>query len=95
MTLPQIGTVSAGILSVVGMLVLRKVCLPFDGYRALIWSAMGVGLLGCFLLLGPWFDLRIAQRVSFLVMAALMIAALGVFTAMQALFRRLDKKFGR
>jgi len=96
-TLPMtdMHTICTVILAVVGMLVLRKVCLPFDGYRTVIWSAMGVGLIGCFLLLGPWFDLRITQPVSFLVMAALMLAALGVFTAMQALFRRLDKKFGR
>ena len=96
-TLPMtdMHTVCTAILAVVGMLVLYQVCRPFDRFRTVIWSAMGIGLIGCFLLLGPWFDLSITDTTSYLVLAALMLAALGVFIAIQSLFRRIDKLFMR
>ncbi len=88
-------TVCTAILAVVGMLVLYRVCRPFGLFRKLLWCAMGIGLVGCFLLLGPWFELYITQPVSYLVMAAMMISALGVFVAMQALFRWIDRLLRR
>ena len=83
------------ILAVVGMLVLHRVCRPFDTFRKLLWAAMGVGLLGCFLLIGKWFDLFITEPAAYLVLAALAIAALGVFAAMQALFKWIDRLLRR
>lgn len=88
-------TVCTAILAVVGMLVLHHVCRPFGLFRKILWGAMGFGLVGCFLLLGPWFELYITEPASYLVMAAMMIGALGVFVAMQALFRWIDRLCGR
>ena len=88
-------TVCTAILAVVGMLVLHRVCRPFATFRRILWGAMGIGLVGCFLLLGQWFDLYITEPAAYLAMAALMIGALGVFAAMQALFRWIDRLRGR
>ncbi|MBQ3159589.1 MAG: hypothetical protein IJC00_03930, partial [Clostridia bacterium] len=41
-------------------------------------DVLGIGLLGCFLLIGKWFDLFITEPAAYLVLAALAIAALGV-----------------
>ena len=84
-------TVCTTILAVVGMLVLYRLCRPFNWFRRVLWLAMGVGLIGCFLVLGPWFDLYIATPVSYLVLAVMMTAAIGMFVVIQALFRWMDK----
>ena len=84
-------TVCTAILAVVGMLVLFGVCKPFDLYRKFIWGAMGAGLVGCFLLLGRWFELYITDPRAYLVLCAMMLIALGVFILMQAIFRWADK----
>ena len=84
-------TVCTAILAVVGMLVLYRICRPFNLFRKILWCVMAAALIGCFLILGPYFDLRITETVSYLVLAAMMLAALGVFTAIQALFRWIDK----
>ena len=96
-TLPvtDMHTVCTAILAVVGMLVLYRVCRPFDTFRRFLWAAMGIGLLGCFLLIGKWFDLFITEPAAYLVLAALAIAALGVFAAMQALFKWIDRLLRR
>lgn len=84
-------TVCTAILAVVGMLVLYRLCRPFNWFRKVLWLAMGVGLVGCFLVLGPWFDLYITTPVSYLVLAVMMTAAIGMFVVIQALFRWTDK----
>ena len=88
-------TVCTAILAVVGMAVLHRVCSPFGPFRRILWACMAIGLMGCFLLLGPWFDLSITQSTSYLVLISMMLAALGVFVAMQALFRWTDKLLRR
>ena len=87
-TLPQeqISTVCAAILAVVGMLVLYQTCKPFGKFRKLIWWAMAVGLVGCFTLLGSFFELRASLPSVQLVMAVLLIMTPTVFFAMQRTF---------
>jgi cation-transporting ATPase E len=91
-TLPMtdIHTVCTAILGVVGMSVLYRVCRPFDTFRKLLWGAMGLGLVGCFLVLGKPFGFAITTPLSFVLLGAMGLVALGVFAAVLALFRRLD-----
>ena len=86
LTLPQIGTVSAGILAVVGMLVLWQVCRPFDLWRRIIWIAMGLGLLGCFTLLGGFFQLQLGDSQTMLPMGTLLLMTPTVFLGVQWCF---------
>ncbi len=81
-----IATVCAGILSVVGMMVLFQVCKPFGRFRKIIWTAMLVGLIGCFTLLGQVFELRTGSIETKLVMGTLLLMTPTVFFAMQRLF---------
>ena len=82
----QISTVCTAILATVGMLVLYQTCRPFGKFRAFIWWAMAVGLVGCFTLLGGLFDLQISLPRVQMVMAALLVATPAVFFAMQWAF---------
>jgi cation-transporting ATPase E len=82
----QISAVCTAILAAVGMLVLYQTCRPFGKFRAFIWWAMAVGLVGCFTLLGGLFDLQISLPRVQMVMAALLVATPAVFFAMQWAF---------
>ena len=79
-------TVCAGILAVVGMMVLFQVCKPFGRFRKVIWCAMGLGLVLCFTVLGQVFELRTGSMETKLVMATLLLMTPTVFFAMQRLF---------
>ncbi len=81
-----IATVCAGILAVVGMMVLFQVCKPFERFRRLIWTAMLVGLVVCFTLLGQIFELRTGSVETRLLMGTLLLMTPTVFFAMQRLF---------
>ncbi len=80
-----IATVCAGILGVVGLLVLFQVCKPFDKFRKIIWGAMAVGLFACFTWLGTILELRTGGAGSTLVMVTLLIMTPTVFFAVQRL----------
>ncbi len=81
-----VATVCAGILAVVGLMVLFQVCKPFGTFRKIIWWAMAAGLVVCFTLLGPLFELRAATVESKLIMFTLLLMTPTVFFAMQRLF---------
>ena len=87
----QISTVCAAIVGVVGLLVLFQTCKPFDVFRKIIWAAMAVALIGCFTLLGSFFELRASLKSVQLVMATLLIMTPTVFFAMQRLFDLGDR----
>ena len=91
-TLPMtdIHTVCTAVLGVVGMSVLFLVCRPFGIFRKILWSAMGLGLVGCFLVLGKPFGFSITEPASFGILGAMAVVTLAIFAALQALFRRLD-----
>ncbi|MBQ8833573.1 MAG: HAD-IC family P-type ATPase [Oscillospiraceae bacterium] len=81
-----IATVCAGILAVVGMMVLFQVCKPFGTFRRIIWCAMLVCLVVCFTFLGQLFELRAGSTETKLVMVTLLLMTPTVFFAMQRLF---------
>lgn len=81
-----VATVCAGILAVVGLMVLFQVCKPFDRFRKVIWTAMLAGIIVCFTVLGSVFELRVATAASKLVMLTLLLMTPTVFFAMQRLF---------
>ena len=56
--------------------------------RKLLWSAMGLGLVGCFLVLGKFFGFAITAPASLGILGAMAAFALGIFAALQLLFRR-------
>ena len=89
--LAPISTVCAALLGVVGLLVLFQVCKPFDKFRRIIWWAMGIGLLGCFTLLGGILELRTGSVQIRLVMWTLLIMTPTVFFAFQRLFDMGDR----
>ena len=93
--LGQIGTVSAGILAVVGMLVLWRVCRPFDLWRRIIWIAMGVGLLGCFTLLGEFFQLQLGDNKTLLPLGTLLLMTPTVFFGVQWVFDWCERQIVR
>ena len=91
----QISAVCAAILGVVGLLVLCQTCKPFDKFRRLVWWAMAIALLGCFTLLGSFFELQAGQVSVKLVMAVLLIMTPTVFFAIQRVFDWGDKVVAR
>ncbi len=93
LSLDEISTVCASILSVVGMLVLFQTCKPFDKFRKLIWWAMAFALLFCFTMLGGLFDLRTGTSGATLVMVTLLIMTPTVFFAIQRVFDWGDKVY--
>lgn len=87
----DVRSVCTAILAMVGLLVLYRVCRPFNLFRRALWGAMAIGLAGSFLLFRDFFDLHITRPTSYLLLAVMLAAALAVFVAMQALFRLFDR----
>ena len=90
-----IATVCAGILAVVGMMVLFQVCKPFDTFRKIIWTAMLLGLTAVFTVLGELFALTTGTVQSNLLMLTLLLMTPTVFFAMQRLFDWGDRLVGK
>lgn len=86
LSLEQTAAVCASILGIVGLLVLFRVCKPFDRFRKIIWAAMALGLLICFTALGGLFDLQAGTPQATLIMITLLIMTPTVFSAMEKLF---------
>ena len=91
----QISAVCTAILATVGLLVLFQTCKPFDKFRRLVWWAMAVALLGCFTLLGSFFELHTGDTGVRVVMATLLIMTPTVFFAIQRIFDWGDKVVAR
>lgn len=81
-----IATVCAGILAVVGMMVLFQVCKPFNRFRKLVWCAMLVSLFVVFTFLGQLFELHAGTVEIKLVMATLLLMTPTVYLVMLRLF---------
>ena len=92
---PGIATVCAGILGVVGMMVLFQVCKPFDRFRKIIWCLMLVGLVVVFTFLGQLFELHAGNQANKLVMMTLLLMTPTVFFAMQRLFDWGERGYNR
>ena len=91
----QVSAVCTAILATVGLLVLFQTCKPFDKFRRLVWWAMAIALLGCFTLLGSFFELQTGSSGVRLVMTVLLIMTPTVFFAIQRVFDWGDKVFAR
>ena len=78
--------IRAGILAVVGMMVLFQVCKPFGAFRRIVWGAMLVCLVVVFTCLGELFELRSGTVQTNLLMLTLLLMTPTVFFAMQRLF---------
>lgn len=90
-----IATVCAGILGVVGLLVLYQTCKPFDRFRRFIWAAMALAMLGCFTLLGTFLELRTGEMETQIVMATLLLMTPTVFFTIQRPFDFIDRMRSR
>ena len=90
-----IATVCAGILAVVGMMVLFQICKPFNRFRKVIWTAMLACLVVCFTFLGQLFELQTGTIQTKLVMGTLLLMTPTVFFAMQRLFDWGDRIYVR
>lgn len=88
MPLEQVSTVSAAILAFTGLLVLFRVCQPMDRFRAMILGAMALGLVGCFSLLGSFFELYPGNLQTMLVMVTLLIMTPAVYQGISWLFNK-------
>ncbi|MCI5767043.1 MAG: HAD-IC family P-type ATPase [Clostridiales bacterium] len=88
-----ISTVCAGILAVVGMLVLFQVCKPFDRFRTVIWSAMLLGLLAVFTVLGDLFALGAGNIQTKLVMVTLLLMTPTVYLVILRTFDSVEKAY--
>ena len=84
-------TVCTAVMSVVGVLVLFQVSLPFGWFRGMIWGAMAVALAGCFTILRSPFQLMISDSRSYLVLLVALLAAPTVFFVWHRLFALTDK----
>ena len=78
----SIATVCAGILAVVGMMVLFQICKPFNRFRQVIWTAMLLGLIVIFGFLGPIFALHTGSVQTKLVMVTLLLMTPTVYLLM-------------
>ena len=87
----EIATICAGVLAAVGMLVLYRTSIPFDRFRLVIFIAMGIALIGCFALLGNFFDLYFSGK-SLLLTLVLLVTTPTVFFSLCLLGKRLPKK---
>ncbi len=81
-----IATVCAGILAVVGMMVLFQVCKPFDRFRRIVWTVMLAGLIVVFTCLGQIFELRTGAVETKLVMFTLLLMTPTVYLIMLRTF---------
>ena len=88
-----IATVCAGILAVVGMMVLFQVCKPFNRFRKIIWCAMLACLVVVFTCLGQIFELRSGSLETKLVMATLMLMTPTVYLIMLRAFDIGEKAY--
>ena len=90
-----IATVCAGILAVVGMMVLFQICKPFNRFRQVIWCAMLVCLIGVFGFLGPIFELHSGSVQTKLVMGTLLLMTPTVYLLMLYAFDYGEKFYRR
>ncbi len=89
----QTATICAGVLGVVGLMVLFQVCKPFGKFRKIIWGTMAAAMVVCFTLLGNIFDLRTGTVESNLVFMTLLMMAPTVFIAMLRIFDYGDQVY--
>ncbi len=86
----SLAPVCAGLLGMVGMVVLFQTSVPFGRFRALVFGAMGAALVGCFILLPGFFDLTV-ERSALPVFGVLLAATPFVYVFIRFLWSRMVK----
>ena len=89
----EISVVCTEVMAVVGMMVLYRVCQPFDRFRKLIWAGMAGILVACFTLLDAVFELHVAHPGIFLLMVTLIVVAPAVYRSLSWLFDQMEKLY--
>ena len=87
--------VCAGILAVVGMMVLFQVCKPFGTFRKIVWTGMLLCLVAAFTFLGEPLALRTGTMQTNLLMITLLLMTPTVFFAIQRLFDWAERGYWR
>ena len=83
--LEQVSTLCTALLALTGMLVLYRVCTPFRKFRAAVFFAMTVALVGCFTLLGGIFELYITDTAVWLTLLTLLTLTPVIFFTLSRL----------
>lgn len=82
----SVTTICAGILAVVGMMVLFQVCKDFNRFRKIVWCAMLAGLILVFTLLGQLLQLHMSTPQTKLLMLTLLLMTPTVYLIMLRTF---------
>ena len=72
-------TLCAAAVAVTGIAVLFRVCRPFRPFRAVLLGAMAAALVGCFTLLGGFFDLTLTGADAYWLLAGVLVTTPAVF----------------
>jgi cation-transporting ATPase E len=75
----------------VGLLVLYDACKPVAGFRRSVFWLAALSLLGCFTLLGSFFELTVPNGQTVLILAALLLSAPTVYHAIDWLTNTADR----
>ena len=86
----SLAPVCAGLLGMVGMVVLFQTSVPFGRFRALVFGAMGIALVGCFIVLPRLFDLTLTKS-DLPVFGVLLAATPAVYVFIRFLWKETVK----
>ena len=93
--LADVRAIATAILAVVGLMVLHQVGKPMNRFRALVWWAMAAAIIGCFTLLGDFFDLQIIKGSSLVALLVILLVIPTVFRFMQWVFAQGDRLWAK
>ena len=93
--LADVRAIATAILAVVGLMVLHQVGKPMNRFRALVWWAMAAAIIGCFTLMGDFFDLQIIKGSSLVALVVILLVIPTVFRFMQWVFSRGDRLWAK
>ncbi|MBE6933801.1 MAG: HAD family hydrolase [Ruminococcaceae bacterium] len=87
----HISTTCAALIGVVGLAVLGKTCKPFHLFRYLLWGTMALGLVFCFTVLAPFFDLTHGTWETTKVMLIMLVGAPVIFFLVDQALNLLER----
>lgn len=93
--LADVRAIATAILAVVGLMVLHQVGKPMNRFRALVWWAMAAAIIGCFTLMGDFFDLKILKGSSLVALVVILLVIPTVFRFMQWVFSQGDRLWAK
>ena len=93
--LADVRAIATAILAVVGLMVLHQVGTPMNRFRALVWWAVAAAIVGCFTLLGDFFDLQILKGSSLVALVVILLVIPTVFRFLQWVFSQGDRLWAK